>query len=151
MRQAFALLPPYIKGRLMSQIKSVWLIILYSVFFQTFILKVKILEASMIAIGIGLVVLGLTLFLEGLFLGLMRLGSIVGSGLPKKSPFAVVLGFGLLLGFLVTLEAPRDKILCLQPVNGYHYLGYRVPFGASAPYLIDNFDKRIFIIIDGNR
>jgi len=69
MRQAFALLLPYTKDRLMSQIKSVWLIILYLVFFQTFILKVKILEAYMIAIGIALVVLGLTLFLEELLLG----------------------------------------------------------------------------------
>ena len=130
----------------MSQIKSVWLIIVYLAFFQTFILRIRIFEASVIAIGVGLVVLGLTLFMEGLFLGPMRLGSIVGGGLSKKSPFAVVLGFGLLLGFLVTLEAPKDKILCLQPVNGYHYLGYRFQFGASVSYLIYNFDKRILII-----
>ena len=84
--------------------------------------------------------------MEGLFLGLMRLGSIVGGGLPKRSPIAVVLGFGLLLGFLATLEAPRDRILCRQLVNGYHYLGYRVQFGASVSYLIYNFDKRILII-----
>jgi len=71
---------------------------------------------------------------------------IVGSGLPKKSPVAVVLCFGLLLGFLATLEAPRDKILCLQEVNGYHYLGYRFQFGASVSHLIYNFDKRILII-----
>ena len=38
--------------------------------------------------------LGRTLFLEGLFLSLMRLGSIVGGSLPKRSPIAVVLGFG---------------------------------------------------------
>ena len=100
----------------------------------------------MIAIGIGLVVLGLTLLMEGLFLGLMRLGSIVGGGLPKRSPIAVVLGFGLILGFLATLEAPRNRILCRQLVNWYHYLGYRVLFGASVFYLIYEFDKRVLII-----
>ena len=40
--------------------------------------------------------LGRTLSLEGLFLSLMRLGSIVGGSLPKRSPIAVVLGFGLI-------------------------------------------------------
>ncbi len=111
MRQALALLFPYIKDRVMSQIKSVWLIILYLVFFQTIILRIGISEASVIALGIGLVIIGLTIFMEGLFLGLMRLGSLVGSGLPKKSPVAVVLAFGLLLGFLATLAEPSIQVL----------------------------------------
>ncbi len=111
MRQAIALLLPYIRDRVMSQIKSVWLIILYLIFFQTIILRIAIFEASVIAIGIGLVVLGLTIFMEGLFLGLMRLGSLVGSGLPKKSPIAVVVCFGLVLGFLATLAEPSIQVL----------------------------------------
>ncbi len=111
MRQALALLLPYIKDRLLSQVKSVWLIILYLVFFQTIILRIGISEASVIAIGIGLVVVGLAIFMEGLFLGLMRLGSLVGSGLPKKSPVIVVLAFGLLLGFLATLAEPSVQVL----------------------------------------
>ena len=74
LKQALALLLPYIKDRLMSQVKSVWLIILYLIFFQTIILRIEISEASVIALGIGLVVIGLTIFMEGLFLGLMRLG-----------------------------------------------------------------------------
>ena len=95
----------------MAQIKSVWLIIFYLVFFQTIILRIAISDASVIAIGIGLVVIGLSIFMEGLFLGLMRLGSLVGSGLPKKSPIAVVLAFGLLLGFLATLAEPSIQVL----------------------------------------
>ncbi len=110
-RQAIALLLPYIKDRVMAQIKSVWLIILYLIFFQTFILKIAIFEASAISVGIGLVVAGLALFMEGLFLGLMRLGSLIGGGLPKKSPMIVVLGFGLVLGFLATLAEPSIQIL----------------------------------------
>lgn len=111
MRQALTLLSPYIRDRVMSQIKSVWLIILYLVFFQTIILRISISDASVIAIGIGLVIIGLTVFMEGLFLGLMRLGSLVGSGLPKKSPVTVVLAFGLLLGFLATLAEPSIQVL----------------------------------------
>ena len=111
MKQALSLLLPYIKDRVMSQIKSVWLIILYLVFFQTIILRIGISDASVIAVGIGLVVVGLTVFMEGLFLGLMRLGSLIGSGLPKKSPVAVVMAFGLLLGFLATLAEPSIQVL----------------------------------------
>jgi hypothetical protein len=111
MRQALSLLLPYIKDRVMSQVKSVWLIILYLIFFQTIILRMAISEASVIAVGIGLVVIGLAVFMEGLFLGLMRLGSLVGSGLPRKSPVAVVLAFGLLLGFLATLAEPSIQVL----------------------------------------
>jgi hypothetical protein len=145
-RQAFSLLLPYIRERIMIQIKSVWLIILYLVFFQTIILRIAIFEASVIAIGIGLVVVGLTLFMEGLFLGLMRLGSIVGSGLPRKSPVVVVLGFGLLLGFLATLAEPSIQVLqmagnSVKPweapllfilLNKYsHYLVYSVGAGVG--------------------
>ena len=43
--QALALLLPYIKDRIISQIKSVWLIIFYLVFFQTIILRIAISEA----------------------------------------------------------------------------------------------------------
>ncbi|RJP81875.1 MAG: DUF1538 domain-containing protein [Desulfobacteraceae bacterium] len=146
MRQALSLLLPYIRERVMIQIRSVWLIILYLIFFQTIILRIAIFEASVIAIGIGLVVVGLTLFMEGLFLGLMRLGSIVGSGLPRKSPVAVVLGFGLLLGFLATLAEPSIQVLqmagnSVKPwdapllfilLNKYsHYLVYSVGAGVG--------------------
>jgi hypothetical protein len=44
------------------------------------------------------------------------------------------------------VEAPGDKVLWRQLVNGYHYLGYRDPFGASVSYLIYNSDKRILIV-----
>lgn len=110
-RQALSLLLPYIKDRLLTQIRSVWLIILYLVFFQTIILQIRIFEATVIALGIGLVVVGLTLFMEGLFLGLMRLGSLIGSGLPRKSPVWVVLIFALVLGFLATLAEPSIQVL----------------------------------------
>ncbi|MFP4039278.1 MAG: DUF1538 domain-containing protein [Desulfosudaceae bacterium] len=146
LRQALALLLPYIKDRLISQVKSVWLIILYLVFFQTMILRIPIPDASVIALGIGLVIIGLTIFMEGLFLGLMRLGSLVGSGLPRKSPIGVVLAFGLLLGFLATLAEPSIQVLqmagkSVKPweapllfilLNKYsHYLVYSVGAGVG--------------------
>lgn len=109
--QALGLLAPYIKNRIMGQVKSVWLIILYLIFFQTVILGIRIADASIIAIGIGLVIAGLTLFMEGLFLGLMPLGELVGVKLPQKSTLPIILSFALVLGFLATLAEPAIQVL----------------------------------------
>ena len=109
--QALALIGPYIKQRLMEQIKSVWLIILYLILFQTLVLGIPIAEATGIAFGIALVVVGLTFFMEGLLLGLMPLGEVVGVKLPQKSSLPVILLFSVVLGFLATMAEPAIQVL----------------------------------------
>ena len=108
---ALALLIPYVRDRLANQVKSVWLIIVYLILFQTLVLRIGVSEATVIALGIALVIAGLTLFMEGLFLGLMPLGERVGLKLPQKSTLPVVLIFALILGFLATLAEPSIQIL----------------------------------------
>lgn len=91
-------------------------------------------------------IVGLTLFMEGLFLGLMRLGALVGSGLPKKASIGIVLAFALVLGFLATLAEPSIQVLqmageSVKPweapllfllLNKYsHYLVYAVGTGVG--------------------
>jgi len=110
-RNAFGLLMPYVRDRLTNQVKSVWLIIVYLIFFQTLVLRIAITEAAVIALGIALVIVGLTFFMEGLLLGLMPLGERVGLKLPQKSTLPVVLIFALILGFLATLAEPSIQIL----------------------------------------
>jgi hypothetical protein len=102
---------PYSRDRLTNQVKSVWLIIVYLTLFQTLVLRIAITEAAVIAVGIALVIVGLTFFMEGLLLGLMPLGERVGLKLPKKSTLPVVLIFALILGFLATLAEPSIQIL----------------------------------------
>ena len=109
--QAMKMIGPYVKQRLTEQIKSIWLIIAYLVAFQMFILGLAITDASLIAFGIALVVLGLTFFMEGLVLGLMPLGEIVGVKLPQKQSLAVMLIFALGLGYLATLAEPAISVL----------------------------------------
>jgi len=110
-RHVLGLLLPYVKDRVTNQVKSVWLIIVYLILFQTLVLRIAVSEATVIAVGIGLVVVGLTFFMEGLLLGLMPLGERVGLKLPQKSTLPVVLIFGLILGFLATLAEPSIQIL----------------------------------------
>jgi hypothetical protein len=51
------------------------------------------------------------------------------------------------------VEALEDRALLRHLVNGYRYIGYRVPFGASISYLVYNSDKQTYFDYktDGNR
>lgn len=105
------MLGPYVKDRVLGQVKSIWLIVVYLVFFQIMVLGIPVADASIISIGIVLVVTGLTFFMEGLMLGLMPLGEVVGVKLPQKSNLVVILLFSLVLGFLATLAEPAIGVL----------------------------------------
>lgn len=110
-REALGLLGPYAAQRVLEQLKSIWVIILYLIVFQRFVLGIAIADASLIAFGMALVIVGLSFFMEGLVLGLMPLGQIVGVKLPQKSHVLVVLAFSLVLGFLATLAEPAIQVL----------------------------------------
>ena len=109
--QALGLLGPYVKQRVVEQIKSVALIILYLIFFQTLVLGLPIVDAVVIAIGLALVIGGLTFFLEGLLLGLMPLGEVCGVQLPQKSKLPVILLFAFILGVGATFAEPAIGVL----------------------------------------
>ncbi len=101
----------YARQRLRDQFKAVAFIVLYLVAFQLLVLGTAPAGALRIAGGIGMVVIGLTLFLEGLLLGLMPLGERVGLRLPQRGGLAVIIGFGLLLGIGSTLAEPAIAAL----------------------------------------
>ncbi len=110
-KQKIDLIIPYIKKKLMEQIKSVALIIIYLVLFQTLVLGIPVAESGLIASGIAIVVIGLAFFMEGLFLGLMPLGEVIGVKLPQKSKLPLILIFSFILGVGVTFAEPAIGVL----------------------------------------
>ena len=70
-REALGLLAPYVKDRIAAQIKSVWVIIVYLIVFQTLILGIAISDASLVAGGIALVIIAV-LFLSMIYLFILR-------------------------------------------------------------------------------
>ena len=110
-KPAMVMIWNYIKSKLLEQVKAVAFIILYLIAFKAIILGEAPSNAIQIAFGIGLVVLGLALFLEGLFLGLMPIGERVGIQLPQKTNIYIIMLFGLLLGFGATLAEPAISSL----------------------------------------
>ena len=105
------ILAPYISERLLAQIKAVVPLALYLILFQIFILRQTVLDHWVILSGLFAVIIGLMIFLEGLKLGLMPFGELIGHSLPKKSKLPVVLFIGFLLGIGVTFAEPAISAL----------------------------------------
>lgn len=106
-----SILLPYVRDNLLEQIKSVWFIVFYLVFFQIVILGLPIVHSSMIGVGLLVVAIGLMFFMEGLRIGLMPLGETIGAVLPRNSSLPVILGFAFLLGVGATFAEPAIAVL----------------------------------------
>ncbi len=122
----YRLLKPYISVRVMEQVQAVVPLGLYLALFQILMLRENVQDSWIITMGLAAVIFGLMLFMEGLKLGLMPFGEVIGNGLPKKSPLPVVLFIAFLLGIGVTFAEPA--IGALQAVGA----GVDV---TKAPYL----------------
>ncbi|TPG79566.1 DUF1538 domain-containing protein [Pseudomonas arsenicoxydans] len=101
-----AILKPYLNVRFMEQLRAVVPLALYLVLFQIIILRQLVEDSVLVTAGLFAVIVGLMLFMEGLKLGLMPFGEIIGSNLPRKLSLPVVLLVTLLLGIGVTFAEP---------------------------------------------
>ena len=114
--KALGLLGPYTSVRIMEQVKAVFPLAAYLFLFQLLILRQPINEASTITLGLIAVIVGLAIFMEGLKVGLMPFGTIIGDNLPKKASMGVVLVIIAILGVGVTFAEPA--IGALQAFGG---------------------------------
>lgn len=115
--EIFKLLRPYVSVRFMEQVKSVVPLALYLALFQVLILRQLVQNSWMIMSGLFAVIVGLMFFMEGLKLGLMPFGTIIGKRLPEKSPLPLVLVITLLLGIGVTFAEPAIGALKVAGQN----------------------------------
>lgn len=79
--------------------------------FQLLVLKLPIVDALMIAVGIVAVLVGLMFFMEGLMLGLMPFGETIGATLPRKAGLPVILSFAFIVGIGATFAEPAISTL----------------------------------------
>lgn len=92
----------YFRAKFTEQVKGIWFIVFYLLFFQAVVLKLPVVFATMISAGFAIVVLGLMFFIEGLRLGLMPFGETIGAILPRNCKMSVILLFSFLLGIGAT-------------------------------------------------
>ena len=110
-RDTYRILAPYVQRNFTEQLKGIWFIVAYLALFQVLVLKLPIVYAAMIGVGIFVVIVGLMLFMEGLRLGLMPLGEVIGTVLPSRSAMGVILLFAFLLGLGATFAEPAIAVL----------------------------------------
>lgn len=123
---AYRLLSPYVSVRFMEQFKAVVPLALYLGFFQFFLLGKSVQDSGIIAGGLFAVLVGLMMFMEGLKLGLMPFGEMIGNTLPKKAHMSLVLLIAFLLGIGVTFA---------EPAIGALQVAGKIVDPAKAPYL----------------
>lgn len=104
--EVLRVLQPYMSVRFMDQVKAVVPLALYLALFQILFLRQMVDDSWIITGGLFAVIAGLMFFMEGLRLGLMPFGTVIGSQLPRKSSLPLVLFVTLLLGIGVTFAEP---------------------------------------------
>lgn len=114
---AYRLLKPYLHRKISEQLRAVIPLSLYLALFQLLILREPVAEAGLITAGLIAVIFGLMLFMEGLRLGLMPFGEVLGNKLPQKSTLPVVLLVAFLLGIGVTFAEPAIGALKAAGAN----------------------------------
>ena len=65
-------------------------------------------------IGGILLMLGLTLFLQGVDIGILPIGEKIGSALTSKRNLLLLLGASFVIGFMVTVAEPDVQVLTAQ-------------------------------------
>jgi hypothetical protein len=100
------ILQPYVSVRFNDQLRAVVPLALYLALFQILFLRHLVDDAWLVTGGIFAVIVGLMLFMEGLKIGLMPFGTIIGEQLPRKLPLSLVLVITLMLGIGVTFAEP---------------------------------------------
>ncbi len=109
--EVLRLFRPYVSVRFMEQVKAVVPLALYLALFQILFLRQLVEDSWVITGGLFAVIAGLMFFMEGLKLGLMPFGAVIGNQLPRKSPLPLVLFITLLLGIGVTFAEPAISAL----------------------------------------
>lgn len=64
--------------------------------------------------GAFLIIIGLSIFLFGVDLGITPIGKFLGKGLARSNSMKYVLGMGLVLGFFISIAEPDLHILATQ-------------------------------------
>ena len=104
----------YAWDRIAAQLKAVAFITVWLALFQVAVLHVPIRDLPGVCGGILAVVVGLALFLEGLFLAIMPLGERCGLRLPARAGMVVLVLFSAVLGVTATFAEPAIGFLKQQ-------------------------------------
>jgi hypothetical protein len=110
-KEALNMILRYIRQKISEQIMAVSTIIVYLLLFQTIILGIPVFDAAILALGMALVILGLSFFMEGLLIGIMPMSEEIGIKLPQKAGVFTILVIAFILGVGATFAEPAIGVL----------------------------------------
>lgn len=92
------------------------------IFFQIFLLKLPMKRIKRILQGLLLTYIGLVLFLQGVKVGYLPVGLMMGENLANLRFNWILIPIGLILGFATTLAEPAVRVLIseVEKVTGGH-------------------------------
>ncbi|MEM0448435.1 MAG: DUF1538 domain-containing protein [Methanomassiliicoccales archaeon] len=112
-------------------------LIAFFLIFQLLFIKFPRNQLIKLGWGIALTGLGMVLFLEGVYLGFLPLGSEIGRYFGSLLDNWVLVPLGFMMGFIATLAEPAVKVLCYQVEKSssgfikYRLLIYTLAFGVG--------------------
>ncbi|WP_373894258.1 DUF1538 domain-containing protein [Virgibacillus natechei] len=89
-------------------------LLLLFVIFQVFFLKLSMKKMADISIGFLLTFLGLSLFLQGVHIGFMPVGELIGENLGASTSLWLLIPIGFVLGFFAIYAEPAVNVLTDQ-------------------------------------
>jgi hypothetical protein len=110
-KQGSSLALSYALRLIKPQFLSIGAVVAYMAAFQTLALGIPLRGALGIALGSFICAVGLSAFLEGLFLGIMPLGSQCGMRLPVHAGPVAISAFAFILGLGATFAEPAVGFL----------------------------------------
>ena len=113
-RESFPMLKSYAIAKIKPQFRAVLMVSAFLILAQYFILGSPLENAITIALSVGAAIIGLSFFLEGLFLGVMPLGEQCGMRLPSKIGVVGIAVFSIVIGITATLAEPAVAVLQQQ-------------------------------------
>lgn len=104
--QGVQIVAPYAWHQLFEQILLVMPVVAYMVLFQIVILQSGLAQIIALSGGILCVIIGLMFFMEGVKIGILPLGEVLGRILPQRAKIRAVLIFAFVLGLLAAYGEP---------------------------------------------
>jgi len=103
---AFKTISKFAAGKLWASCMDLLPIVAVIAFFQLVVIRQPLPNFAEVAVGSLLVVLGLTLFVQGLEMALFPIGESLAQALARKGSLLWILLFSFLLGFSTTIAEP---------------------------------------------
>jgi hypothetical protein len=121
--EKFRRITQVVGGALWSSLRDLMPIILVVVSFQLVVFRQPLPNTGKLLVGLGFVVLGLSLFIKGLEMGLFPLGEGMAHDFARKASVPWLIVFSFALGFGTTFAEPAliaiaDKAAILRVLDG---------------------------------